>query len=202
MNLYLKLPQLLRPLTVLALSLSILSVFTFGQFAQGKTVTKTIQFFNSKRQVIGQGEFTYDDTQPYQTINQVEYFALTGFRATLDSQKWSLTHWVPGAQPLLWGPEGESYPTPRIATISSFGILTQGWAFYQSQTSESDTYGVLLIKNPAYRNQGDFALTQGVQKVLEGGLFKIEDLPATAPKGRMNDGISFWQLGLVGVGIF
>ncbi|MDJ1180766.1 hypothetical protein PJF56_18055 [Roseofilum sp. BLCC_M91] len=188
----------------LTLTLSSSSLILWQAVAEAKTVTLTMNFFGTRRKLIGQGQFSYDDAQPYRNIQGVDYFRISDFEATFGSQKWSLDDLVSGSQPLLWAPEGESYPTPRIATIGGFGALTQGWAFYKSRTVDSENYGVLLIKNPAYRNQGDFALTIGVQDVRQGGVFEIQESPPNVSLGldsqpRLSE---LWKLGLVGVGIF
>ncbi|HBQ97977.1 MAG TPA: hypothetical protein DD761_05530 [Cyanobacteria bacterium UBA11691] len=193
--------------SIFALTLALTSSsFIIGQaVAQAKTITLTMQFFGTRREVIGQGQFSYDDSEPYRTIQDVDYFAISDFEATFkNTQTWSLDDLVSGDQPLLWAPEGESYPTPRIATIGGFGALTQGWAFFKSRSVDSENYGVLLIKNPAYRNQGDFALTVGVQDVTQGGVFEIQEAPSTSSvnldsQAQLN---GLWKLGLVGVGIF
>jgi len=204
MNRRLKRSHFLSCLFALTLTLSSSSSLLWQAVAEAKTVTLTMTFFGTRRQVIGQGKFSYDDAQPYRTIQGVDYFSLSDFEATFGSQQWSLDDLVSGSQPLLWAPEGESYPTPRIATIGGFGALTQGWAFYKPRTVESEDYGVLLIKNPAYRNQGDFALTVGVQEITQGGVFQIEESPSNSSMGldaqpRLSQ---LWKLGLVGVGIF
>lgn len=204
MNRLLKPSYFLSSIFALTLALTPLSWMLGQTVAEAKTITLTMKFFSSKRTVIGQGQFSYDDSQPYRTIHDVDYFAISNFEATFESQQWSLDDLVSRDQPLLWAPEGESYPTPRIATIGGFGALTQGWAFYKPRTIDSENYGVLLIKNPAYRNQGDFALTVGVQDVTQGGVFQIEESSTDAsmnvkPQPRLN---TLWTLGLVGVGIF
>lgn len=204
MNRRLKPSHFLSSIFALTLVLTPLSWMLGQSVAEAKTITLTMKFFSSKRTVIGQGQFSYDDSQPYRTIHNIEYFAISNFEATFESQRWSLEDLVSGEQPLLWAPEGESYPTPRIATIGGFGALTQGWAFYKPRTVDSENYGVLLIKNPAYRNQGDFALTAGVQNVMQGGVFQIEESSTDSsmniePQARWSE---LWTLGLVGVGIF
>jgi hypothetical protein len=204
MNRRLKPSHFFSSIFALTLALTPL-IWMLGQtVAEAKTITLTIKFFSSKRTVIGQGQFSYDDAQPYRTIHNIDYFAISDFEATFESQRWSLDDLVSREQPLLWAPEGESYPTPRIATIGGFGALTQGWAFYKPRSIDSENYGVLLIKNPAYRNQGDFALTVGVQEVTQGGVFQIEESPpdpsmSIESQSRLN---TLWTLGLVGVGIF
>jgi len=204
MNRLLNSSPIISSIFALTLMLSSSSFLLWQAVAEAKTVTLTMKFFGTRRELIGQGQFSYDDSQPYRTIQGVEYFSISDFEATFDSQRWSLDDLVSGSQPLLWAPEGESYPTPRIATIGGFGALTQGWAFYKPQIVDRENYGVLLIKNPAYRNQGDFAITIGVQDVREGGVFEIQESPSNSSMGLdIQPQLSeLWKLGLVGVGIF
>ncbi|MDJ1183459.1 hypothetical protein [Roseofilum casamattae] len=185
MNPLLKLTHFRSGAIAVTLALSCFSALGLAQPSEAKPVTLQIEFFSSKRNQVGMGQFTYDDAEPYQTIHGVEYFAIDSFRATIESQSWDLDHLIAGSQPLLWAPNGERYPLPRIATVGGFGALTPGWSFFKPRAAQGESYGVLLLKNPGYKNQGDFALTSGVQDVLQGGVFQVEEVatPSSTPSG-------------------
>ena len=167
----------------MTLALSCFSALGLAQPSEAKPVTLRIEFFSSKRNQVGTGQFTYDDAEPYQTIHGVDYFAIDSFQANIESQSWNLNNLLDGSQPLLWAPTGERYPLPRIATVGGFGALTPGWSFFKPGSSQNESYGVLLLKNPGYKNQGDFALTSGVQDVLQGGVFQVEEVATPFPSG-------------------
>ena len=73
----------------LTLALTTSSWVVWQAVAEARTITLTMKFFSTKRQVIGEGKFSYDNSQPYQTLHGVEYFPISDFEATFENQTWS-----------------------------------------------------------------------------------------------------------------